>query len=859
MTATTTALPGRLRARLTSFTAGLTALTTTAPQALATRYLYRHLAVTEDGTWAWFLVSDEHWYGKTGHGIDGFVTDQAERFAELEGLRFVVRGTHVPPPTLAWVEAMTDDNPAHLPGYREHLERTADWVRGSFRAADSTVALGVRITTDRVPREHLPKLIGEGEVTPRLSVVGQHAATYRRVAQAVARPGLSAAPMSPAGLDWLYARSRALGHDLPEPGDLDRADGWTAPEVDVRATHGEDDLAVRVRCQIDAAVTDRWVRVLRLEAAKTRDTTAAPPWLAWVLSREERAEFVACYDAIPGSLVAKNADDRAFHNGNIATDLRRHGFPVDEWTQQGIDQSEKVAGDTAHGDPTVAVQLWGHVLVAVTGATEQDALDKAAALSGAAAAPPASTIPGPGLRFTAAPAQWQDYRRFIPGEPFGRMRGHLCRHTPLFLAAGAANASNRCGDPLGDPLGNIAGSNSIYQFDPFGGVRLNRPGVFAAIGEGGSGKTTLLNRVAYTTALAGVQTGVYDPSGLMARLAGLPEFQGRSRVIRLSEGVPGMLAPHFLVPEPTRSVYADQGEFERAVRSATAERMSVATDAIMLTIPHGMAEQTEVQQAVNEAVAAVGGDYGTHPQELLDALDRCGDVGKLIARQIRAKAVSPVVQTIWPDRDVTGEAFAVLRNPALLTVVTSQGLAAPPRRATDLTRWTNKQLESRPVLHLGNHFAAHMIWTDRARKLYVADEVSLSAGGASAYTEFLMRLAMDSRKFGASAGLAMQTATPFTVIDEHASSLVGAAFIGRTSAEHAAAALEVLRLRAGAGWEDLIERFRHNGQFLVSGWDNLPAQIRVDQFSWTEGLTMVSDTSPVQAAPRLLTAVGGLR
>ena len=97
MTATTTALPGRLRARLTSFTAGLTALTTTAPQALATRYLYRHLAVTEDGTWAWFLVSDEHWYGKTGHGIDGFVTDQAERFAELEGLRFVVRGTHVPP------------------------------------------------------------------------------------------------------------------------------------------------------------------------------------------------------------------------------------------------------------------------------------------------------------------------------------------------------------------------------------------------------------------------------------------------------------------------------------------------------------------------------------------------------------------------------------------------------------------------------------------------------------------------------------------------------------------------------------------------------------------------------------------
>ena len=36
MTATTTALLGRLRARLTSFTAGLTALTTTAPQALAT-------------------------------------------------------------------------------------------------------------------------------------------------------------------------------------------------------------------------------------------------------------------------------------------------------------------------------------------------------------------------------------------------------------------------------------------------------------------------------------------------------------------------------------------------------------------------------------------------------------------------------------------------------------------------------------------------------------------------------------------------------------------------------------------------------------------------------------------------------
>ena len=38
--------------------------------------------------------------------------------------------------------------------------------------------------------------------------------------------------------------------------------------------------------------------------------------------------------------------------------------------------------------------------------------------------------------------------------------------------------------------------------------------------------------------------------------------------LRLSEGVPGMLAPHFLVPDPNRGMYDTDEEHTRAWRTA---------------------------------------------------------------------------------------------------------------------------------------------------------------------------------------------------------------------------------------------------------------------------------------------------
>ncbi len=838
-------------------------LTRPAPQSLSTRWIHRNLVITADGTWAYYLSGSFYWFGAGSAERDAHLRSQAERWSELVGHRVWLRGLHVPDPSGLWAERMLAEHPGASPGFRELIESAERWKRVEFAETAPALVIGVRLSTRPVPREHLPKVLGEASTSPRLGTIQEVADAYARVSRGLAREGLRASPLSPAGLDWVYAQTRAAGHTLPEPGALDRADGWNAPDIEVRATQGEDEVTVRVRATVDGRGRDRYVRVLRLSASKERDTDRVPPWLSWFAQHPAKPEFAACYDVIHGRDLARNADDRLFHNSNVATEYRRHGVPVDEWTQQGIDRSAAVANDTAHGDPPTATRMWGQVLVAVHGDSEQQALDAADTVASSAAAGGGTDSRGPGLVLTSAPAQWFDYRAMIPGEQGGRFNGHLVRHSARYVAAGVADASPRAGDSSGVPLGNIAGSNGIYTFDPLGGVRRDRAGVWVNIGEQGSGKTSLFNLVAYSYANAGVRTIVSDPSGLMAGLCELPTLRDRSMIVRLGEGEPGRNAPHFLVPEPRREAYEGHDDWLRAVRSAQAERMDHAADAIRLTLPPGMAERDDVQQAIAEAVAVVGGDYGVHPAQIVESLERTGDIGTFVAKQIRAKAVSPAWQALWPlTRDVAeSRAFAPLHTDAVLTVVTSHGLTPPPRNGHGggMGQWSSKQLETRALTHFGNLYASRVIWADRDPKIYLADELSLAAGGESAFTSFLSRLAMDSRKFGCSAGLAMQTATPLTTIDEHASSLIAAGFVGRTSRRNAAATLDAMRLRHDEGWEDVVCGFTRPGQFLVSGWDDLPAIVGVDQFHWPAGLRRVSDTTPVRPAAPILNVVGGIR
>lgn len=868
MTATLTALAPKALTRPFDVLRQVASARGSAPQHLAAQYLHRNLLVTSDGTWAYFLLGQTALFGLLGAMRDDHLNDQAERWAELRGRRVWLRMLHVPDPSLDWREKILADYPRHTPGFEAMVDAFAAWSghefdgRGAFTPA---AVLAVRVTPEKVRREHLPKVLDPMLCTERESKILQVATEYRKITQILARPGMDAAVLSPSGLDWVFAHSRALGHILPEPGRLDRASGWTAPDVDVTATQGRDELTVRVRAFIEGRPADRFVHVLRLDTGKDRDTDFAPAWLSWFMQRPELVEVAACWDVMDGRVIAPQADDKLFHNSNIATEYRRHGISVDAFTQAGIDKSEQVANDTAHGGPVDATELRGQVLIAVHGASEQEALDIAEDIKAAAAAGGDVDGRGPGLMLDRAPAQWWEYRRFIPGEPW-TLVGHCGHHPPRFVAAAGATDKPSAGDSLGFPLGNIAGSNTLYRFDPFGGIRAQdqRPGVWSVIGEQGSGKTSLLSMAAVASAAAGVPAIVSDPTGLMARLVDVAAVRTDARVIRLAEGEPGMLAPHFLVPEPDRSVFESDEDHERAVLAARDERRHLARDAIMLSIPHKMVDQVEVQRAVASATAAVGGGYGVHPRLIIEALESLdeGDreAGRFVAGQIRARAADSVTgQMVWPDGEFDADRLHGQLLTAGLTVVSSRGIAPAPERAdAPLSQWTDRQLDARLIWHLGNHFASSAIWANRDRKLYAADELSLAAAGASAYTAFVSRLLMDSRKYGASAGLAGQIGTLGAITDD-ASALLAAGFIFRTSRKNAAKAVASLRLPTEQGWEDVVSRFTKVGQCLAVGWDGSPAVIRTDMHAWPADLIEATVTRAVAAPPVLVDAVGGFR
>ena len=815
-----------------------------------------HLAVTREGTWAFFQLADLDWDGVAPTDRDDLLADVTARLVDITGHRVWLRGTSAPWDPAVFRRRLDRRYPAPIPDQpggrtRDELHASAAALGVALRAARPVIIIGARFTKTRIKADHLPWLVrdmcppGEGN-----GLVDQDRQRLRAVTRAVEKAGMQAERLSGAGLQWVVESSIALGHAPAPIGDVTAED---IPASGRRVRRGTTPMGSTTPIHVvtDRGITTRHVTIRHVAAMKDRDTNEKWPFLAWLTAQQ--VEWAACFDLIEGRDLVAAAEYRLkVANDSNAHDAE-HGVDRGEGIRRGINRSREVIAEVAHGSPAEANRAWGRIMVATSGDTPQDALDAMTDLASEAER----------HQDVALEPDWGvegDVWRFVPGEPWD-MTGHLRRLPLTTLAALGAGVTGVAGDREGCPLGAMVGSSDMYVFDPHGGPLRNRPGTIFVIGEQGSGKTSLASLLIDWETSNGGRGLVSDPSGKMARLAKMPHLSKDAAVFPLTTaGKPGMLMPHFLDPEPKRRHYPvgaeGDEEFEDAVRGVAAVRMDRAIDAVMMCLPQRMiaVDDGSIQATVENAVGKVGGRYGTHSREIIDAIRSESSMGGKIADQLDSRARLSDGAMIFPDRDVDDSVMDTIGRDAALTVVTMPGLSIP--QSSDRSTWTREQHRSVPILILGWQLAARSIWADTDPKMFFADELGVLMGGFSSIKSSILRLAYDSRKFDAAAMFAAQTGGPISQIDPDVDNLVGAMFMARTSRNTAEKALPLLGQGPGSGWDHRAPRL-DDGEFIVSGWDRKPRQVRADQAWWHPDLLAATDTTPSnpghEEGPRLTT------
>ena len=199
---------------------------------------------------AWYLADPQTWSFRSVAEGEALIRDHAACLAELVGTTIYGRVTYRPYPVSHWARAHWDNAPDPQPGFGELVER--DQVHmAACTQADKLVYYGVDLGERGAVVAALGKVVAGAAQREREALAGRLADVDRIVAGA----GLAARPVSPADMEWLLARSFALGCPVPVPD----------PHTDPRPVLDADDL-------------DEWVSTVAWDAqplgASTRVTTS---------------------------------------------------------------------------------------------------------------------------------------------------------------------------------------------------------------------------------------------------------------------------------------------------------------------------------------------------------------------------------------------------------------------------------------------------------------------------------------------------------------------------------------------------------------------------------------------------------
>lgn len=813
------------------------------------------LRTTGGQVWAWFVLDEQLW-SMQSHG-DRAVTHRAMVHAwhGLVGHQIHLRVTSLPYPRNRWMEQLVTRYPGRLqdvPGTPTH----ADWMRRQqLRIEQARLslpyrALGVRMNIAPVSRRGFANLsLRQGDALK----------DYDLISKAIRRPGLKGREMLDRELWWLVHRSVALGVPAPRSGMAGVGEftpGLMGEFTDpVRPSIPPLGEATVLTVNRDGHTLHRGVVVLSGHRPAPRpDVSDTIPWIPAADRFGFDTEWSIRLDLISAKKMKPSYNERIrVLRHQHKHDLDGQGF-AEPAIERAILSATAAEDEVSEGGPP-AMRTVGVYRLAVIGSG--DTPDKAAEAALARAAQVADyyaeeqgwqmPMPGGAENETGPPdRQYALYREFTPaGQKADKVNDIVTMNNAMW-STGWPAAATTVGDNIGFYLGyTIGAGRRAFMFDPWYPItQQHRGAAVMSVAKPGGGKSHKLGAIAANVTKMGIRTVVSDPSGPLAKLCDMPEFQFDSEHINLTAGNTqrGLLNPTGLVPVPARSLFDSDAEWRVACEDAEGERLELVLDVMKMLLDADTARQSQTNRVLAEAaISANMGAYGANPWLMLsDLRDKVGtDQAKLVASLLEVASRTPAGRLVFPEHH-RGDAAVVEnlsdnseRRDPTLTVITAAGLTPPPENVDPVDWGVNERL-AKPVRHLANHFSSRVVYSsDRSvPKLMMHDEIGTDLATFGSGRALLNREFRDSRKMFTCVVAATQLAGDMTRLGGEG--LAERVFVGATKETQAAAALQLLG--APAGYEHRVLGLGANGpgDFLYRDSRGRIEAVHIDTAHWPE-------------------------
>jgi len=758
---------------------------------------------------AWYLADPQTWSFRSIAEGEQLIYDYAATLSELVSTTVFIRATSRPYPVSQWAQVAWANAADPQPGFAEMMERDQRHM-AVHTQADKLVYFGI----DLGHRAQAVKALGKvmsGAVDREMQALEQRLASVDRI---MAGPGISAAACTPSEMEWLLARSFALGCPVPVPA----SDETASPVMDsddldeyVRSTSWDADplgQSVRITTTMNERPVTRHVVVLTVaRVGEILIPEKYEPWMAKTDSLPFPVEWSARVDPRdPGEVSKEMAKLANRIDGQMSHWQDDHDKRPPKQLARQAERAADVEDEMRSEFTGLSTRTKGWYRIAVSGATEDEALERAAEIV---------DLYKPQIRIVRELGQYHMAREFVPGEPLSST-AHV-RHFPVVkVAAGLPAITAEVGDRRGFHIAETAGlSARAVCFDPWYLPEIVEVGgLIPIVGTPGSGKSMLMGLLSYKSAVSGVRGVCMDPSGRLQKMIRLPELATISRSVDLMGGRPGSLSPYAVVPEPNdglvRAESTDDADFEQKLQLARnavrATRRDLALSTLLGCLPVLMARNGDIQTRIRGAITSSLDTSRSSLWAVVDRLDRGDEDSQTIARELRSASERELGRLFFNIPTQTREDVERLAGirPARFTVFNLKGLVKPDAQL-DLEDYSPEELLYRPIMALAAWSCLNLIYRGdpHERKFFALDEAQEVTQASGAGRALVYKLSSDSRKNNTASFVVSQNAS--TILGSDINNFVGAAFVGRTQDEDAQRdALKLLGKPEGIGYERIL-------------------------------------------------------
>lgn len=772
---------------------------------LRLREVHGHIAVTPDKMTAWYILTPQRWSFTTEGQRKALIYALSQRLADLAPCTGHIRITSRPYPFRDWAERLHENTYDPLPSWPEYLAQAQKSLRNST-IADDVVFLGIDLPDDRTMYERFAAKAA-GRTGARTVIESRHHDTITRIDEIVAGSGMRATRVTTTDFEWLMHRSVRLMLPVnPDQGITDD-DHWDTDDVHA-FTEGVDyeydkfGATVQVNADHNGTVKSHHVAVMSMgRMGKVNiPETSRNPWIKHTASLPFPVEWSIRFELKPGAAVIKETSQKWKAIRDMRRQYAAHDMAEPPDLARKADLATKVQDEATESAPAKATRMYAWFRLAVSGATEEEAVRRVRAVQSAYTGYQMSVMHPRSLGDAAGQRLLLD--EFIPGQPLGST-AYLRRMPVRYFAAGMPNMSSTIGDNRGPRMGSTTGATRrAFMHDPHYSMEVLDSAGFVPVVSGlGGGKSAVLASGVYASTMRGVLTTALDPSGPFANLVHLPKVKDHARHLDLmAGGSDGIVNPYAVIADPLPQNYDTPTEYADAVKVAGQNRKVLATDIVRMLLPPQVDALPATSLVLSDAIRAVGTSPDTSMWDVVKALESHDntEAARPIANHLRDMADMPMARLFFDNnrRDLTQYTDTLL-------VITMNGLQLPSPDA-ERVEWSTLERLGVPLLHLASHYTASRAYgVERdIRKMVALDEVGLMARWGSGKHLF-GRLGADGRKFNIATWAASQK--PSDILGLDVAAWISAAYIGRIEDHDTAAeALRFLRIQTGVGYEDVI-------------------------------------------------------